>query len=298
MKIKPGPLPQPFSYFAFRATFMQFSGVLAIAMMSVAMLLALRPRALKPHLDGLDKIYRLHKWLGIGSLAVAVLHWWWAQGSKWMVGWGWLARPQRGPRPDPADLDLVEAWFGSQRGLAESVGEWAFYATVLFIVLALVKRFPYHLFARTHKWIALAYLALVFHSVVLVKFGYWSQPIGWLLAALMGAGSVAALISLSGHIGAGRKVAGRVEALQYYPELDVLETRLTLEPGWPGHAAGQFAFVTSDRREGRPSVHDRFGLASAAATDHLHHQGLGRPHPTPAPQASSCMCWWTPGTAV
>jgi predicted ferric reductase len=163
-------LPQPIGYFAFRATFIQFSGVLAITMMSVAMLLALRPRWLESRLDGLDKIYRLHKWLGIGSLIVAVLHWWWAQGSKWMVGWGWLDRPARGPRPDPATQGLLEAWFGSQRGLAESVGEWAFYAVVLFIVLALVKRFSYRLFARTHKWIALAYLALVFHSVVLAKF--------------------------------------------------------------------------------------------------------------------------------
>ncbi|OGA98904.1 MAG: ferric reductase [Burkholderiales bacterium RIFCSPHIGHO2_12_FULL_69_20] len=243
-------LPQPLTYFSFRAVFMQFSGTLAVAMMSVAMLLALRPRWLEPRLDGLDKIYRLHKWLGIGVLVVAVLHWWWAQGTKWMVGWGWLTRPARGPRPDPATQGLVEAWFGSQRGLAESVGEWAFYAAVLFIALALIKRFPYRLFARTHQWIALAYLALVFHSVVLVKFGYWGQPVGWLLAALMGAGSLAALISLTERIGAGRKVAGRIESLHYFAELDVLESRITLEAGWPGHAAGQFAFVTSDRREG------------------------------------------------
>lgn len=117
-------------------------------------------------------------------------------------------------------------------------------------MLALVKRFPFHLFVRTHKWIALAYLALVFHSVVLAKFSYWGQPIGWLLAAPMGAGSWAALISLAGRIGAGRKVAGRIGSLQHFPELDVLESRITLEPGWPGHAGGQFAFVTSDRREG------------------------------------------------
>lgn len=243
-------LPQPFGYFPFRATFIQFSGTLAIAMMSVAMLLALRPRWLEPRLDGLDKIYRLHKWLGIGSLVVAVLHWWWAQGTKWMVGWGWLTRPPRGPRPGAADRGAVEAWFGSQRGLAEGIGEWAFYAAVVFIVLALIDRVPYRLFARTHRWIAITYLALVFHSVVLLTFGHWGQPVGWLLVALMAAGSVAALVSLAGRIGAGRRVAGRIESLQYYPELDVLESRITLQAGWPGHAAGQFAFVTSDPREG------------------------------------------------
>jgi predicted ferric reductase len=217
--------------------------------MSLAMLLALRPRWLEPRLDGLDKVYRLHKWLGITALVVSVLHWWLAQGTKWMVGWGWLERPARGPRPRlPADT--VEGWLAGQRGLAEGLGEWAFYAAALLIVLALVQRFPYHLFARTHKWIALAYLVLVFHSVVLTNFAYWSQPIGWLLAALMAGGSIAAVPVLLGRVGAGRKVGGTIETLVHYPELDVLESRIALQPGWPGHAAGQFAFVTSDAREG------------------------------------------------
>jgi len=244
------PWPQPFGYFAFRTVFMQYSGVLAIGLMSAAMLLALRPRWLEPHLDGLDKMYRLHKWLGIAALVVSVLHWWWAQGTKWMVGWGWLQRPPRGPRPDPASLGAVEGWLRAQRGLAESVGEWAFHAAVVLIVLALVRRFPYHLFVRTHKWIAVAYLALVFHSVVLTQFAYWRQPVGWLLAVLMAAGSAAAVVVLLGRVGAGRRVTGQVASITHYPALDVLETAIALEPGWPGHAAGQFAFVTSDRREG------------------------------------------------
>lgn len=78
--------PQPLSYFAFRAVFVQYSGVLGMGLMSIAMLLALRPKWVEPHLDGLDKMYRLHKWLGISALVVSVLHWWWAKGTKWMVG--------------------------------------------------------------------------------------------------------------------------------------------------------------------------------------------------------------------
>ncbi len=30
---------------------------------------------LERHLDGLDKMYRLHKWLGIGALVVGTVHW-------------------------------------------------------------------------------------------------------------------------------------------------------------------------------------------------------------------------------
>jgi len=241
--------PPPLTYFAFRTGFMQYSGVIAIGVMSLAMLLALRPRWLEPRLDGLDKMYRLHKWLGITALVVSVLHWWWGRGTKWMVGWGWLARPARGAGPEIRP-HTIEGWLASQRGLAESVGEWAFYATALLIVLALIQGFPYHLFARTHKWIAVAYLALVFHAVALTQFSYWSQPIGWLLAALMLGGGIAGVLVLLGRVGAGRKVGGTIETLVHYPGLDVIETRIALQPGWPGHSAGQFAFVTSDPREG------------------------------------------------
>lgn len=242
--------PQPFGYFPFRTVFVQLSGVIALGAMSVAMLLALRPKWLEPHLDGLDKLYRLHKWLGITALVASVLHWWMAQGTKWMVHWGWLVRPPRGPRPDPSQLGAVEGWLRTQRGLAEQLGEWAFYAAALLMVLALVKRFPYHLFRKTHKWLALTYLVFAYHALVLLKFPYWRQPVGWLMAALMLGGTVAAVLVLAGRVGAGRKVAGVIDALSYHPGLRVLESRVALQPGWPGHAAGQFAFATSDPREG------------------------------------------------
>lgn len=242
-------LPEPFTYFSFRSVFMQYSGVIGIGLMSVAMLLALRPKWLEPHLDGLDKMYRLHKWLGIAALVVAIVHWWWAKGTKWMVGWGWLEKPARKPVTGET-LGAIEGWLRSQRGFAESVGEWALYAAVVLIVLALIKRFPYHWFVKTHKWIAVAYLALAYHSVVLAKVDYWSQPVGWVLAVLLLGGSIAALLALTGRIGAGRRVQGTIVDLNEYPALRVLETAVVLNDGWPGHAAGQFAFVTSDKSEG------------------------------------------------
>ncbi|HEX5371608.1 MAG TPA: ferric reductase-like transmembrane domain-containing protein [Aquabacterium sp.] len=242
--------PTPFTYFSFRSVFVQYSGVIGIGLMSVAMLLALRPKWLEPHLDGLDKMYRLHKWLGIAALVASILHWWWAKGTKWMVGWGWLERPVRKPPATGEVLGVVEGWLRGQRGLAESVGEWAFYAAVLLIVLALLKRFPYHWFVKTHKWLAAAYLVLAYHSAVLIKMGYWTQPVGWVLAALLLGGSVAALLTLTGRIGASRKVQGTIAALTEYPALRVLETAVALKDGWRGHAAGQFAFITSDKTEG------------------------------------------------
>src|SRR3546814_10612587 len=69
-------------FFAIRSAAVQYSGALAIACMSVAMMLAIRPRWPEHGLGGLDKMYRLHKWLGIAALVTAIAHWLWAQGPK------------------------------------------------------------------------------------------------------------------------------------------------------------------------------------------------------------------------
>ena len=65
-----------FAIFSFRVAMLNFTGIVAIGAMSVAMLLALRPRGrVESFLGGLDKSYRLHKWLGITALVMAVAHW-------------------------------------------------------------------------------------------------------------------------------------------------------------------------------------------------------------------------------
>ena len=243
-----GGMPKP-GWFGWRGPVVQYTGALAIVGMAAAMWLAMRSRWLEERLDGLDKMYRLHKWLGVGVLVVGTLHWWWAQGSKWMVGWGWMVRPPRGPRPEPGDP--LEAWLRGQRGFAEETGEWAFYVLVALLVVSLARRIPYHWFSKTHRLIPVAWLVLAFHTVVLMDYGYWRQPLGWLVAASLVVGSWAALVSLSGRVGASRRVHGSVQAMEVFgPPLDMLKIEVATQPGWAGHQAGQFAFVTSRRFEG------------------------------------------------
>lgn len=234
--------------FALRELVMQFSGVLAIAGMSVAMVLAVRPRWPEAGLGGLDKMYRLHKWLGIGVLGLAILHWLWSEGPKWAVGLGLLTRPARGPRPEITDP--IRQFLGSLRGTAEDVGQWAFYVLVILLLIALIKLIPYRFFRYTHRLAPLVYLALVFHAVILLEYRMWLTPLGLVVAVLLLAGSYAALLSLFGQIGAQRRVAGEIKEMRHYPGVRSLETVVGLGPGWPGHKAGQFAFATSNRFEG------------------------------------------------
>ncbi|HEY6633578.1 MAG TPA: ferric reductase-like transmembrane domain-containing protein [Rhizobiaceae bacterium] len=243
--------PQVFAatgIFALRSSMMQYTGVIAMSCMSVAMILALRPRWPERWLDGLDKMYRLHKWLGIAALVVATAHWLWAQGPRWAVGWGLVERPMRGPRP-PAG-NQIEQLFRGLRGSAEGVGEWAFYAAVLLIAIALIRLIPYRFFYKTHRLLAVVYLFLVFHAVVLMNFASWATPLGVAMALLLAGGTAAAVIVLFRRVGIGRQVKGRIASLHYYPGVRVVETEIDVADGWPGHKAGQFAFATSDVSEG------------------------------------------------
>lgn len=252
----------PANWLGWRNLLVQATGVLAIGAMSLALVLALRPVALEPWLGGLDKMYRLHKWLGIAALPAAIAHWLLANGPKWLVGAGLVERPQRGPRPALPEGSLQQA-LAQWRGLAEDMGEWAFYAAVVLIVLALWKRFPYRTFLRTHRWLGLAYLVLAFHSVVLLTYASWAGVLGIALGAMLLAGSFAAVRALLRRVGVDRRVVGEIAKVIRHDALDVVELVVALQGRWPGHAAGQFAFLTLDRKEG---AHP-FTITSAWAGD-------------------------------
>ncbi|HRZ53475.1 MAG TPA: ferredoxin reductase family protein, partial [Candidatus Contendobacter sp.] len=207
------------------------------------------PVVLEPHLGGLDKMYRLHKWLGIAGLTLSVSHWLMAQVPKWLVGWGLLERPVR-PPPPALPADSIQQFLTNQRHLAESIGEWAFYAALALMVLALVKRFPYRWFFKTHRLLAVAYLALVWHSVVLMKFDYWSGVLGPVMAVLMAAGSVAAVLVLFRRVAVSRQVVGEVASINHHEALNVLALDIQLKGRWAGHESGQFAFLTIHEDEG------------------------------------------------
>ena len=237
-----------YNFFALRNAMMNYTGIIGIGVMSIAMILAIRPTLFETWLGGLDKSYRLHKWLGISGLVFSILHYLWANGPKWAVGLGLLERPERHRAPEES-LAILR-FFQDQRGLAEGIGEWAFYGALILMVLALVKWFPYKYFFKTHRFIAIAYLLLVFHGIVLMDFSYWGEIVGPVMAMLMAGGVVGALFSLTRKIGFRRRFQTEIETLEFHHDNKVLEVALNLKGRWPGHQAGQFAFLTFDNDEG------------------------------------------------
>ncbi len=250
-------------FWALRHLALYYTGFLAISFMSAGLILAARPVQFEGVLGGLDKFYRLHKWFGIAGASVAVLHWLIEILPRNFVRWGWLAAPERRPRPpiDPsAGLDL----FRSLRGPAVSIAEPALYVLLALVVIALWKRFPYRIFLRTHRLLSIVFLFLVFHATILMGRDYWPTPIGVFIGIVIATASVAALASLFHRIGKSRRAAGTIEAINYHKGSSVVEVTVALSTAWPGHRAGQFAYV--DFGDGEPP--HPFSISSA-----WHHDG-------------------------
>ena len=91
-------------FFVYRRTFIQYSGIISIGVMSVGIILASRPAFIEKTLGGLDKAYRLHKWLGITALIFAVSHWLLKEGTHWLIDLELLTKPIKKPRPEETQL--------------------------------------------------------------------------------------------------------------------------------------------------------------------------------------------------
>lgn len=217
------------------------SGLLAIALMSVTMMLATRPAWLEAPLNGLDKMYLLHKWTGILAVVFAALHWLIEMSDDIIKSL--FGRSGRLPEQD------FSGFIEMMRDAAEDVGEWAVYLVFVMLVLTLWKRFPYNIWRYVHRVMPVLYLLLAFHAVLLAPLAWWQQPIGLLMVLLLTGGSVASIVSLRGKIGQSRQVNGSIHAISTTTP-GIIEVECQLEKKWQGHRAGQFAFVTFDKIEG------------------------------------------------
>lgn len=256
-------LTQPNNFRAWRDLLIQYSGLLGIGAMSVGMTLALRPAWLETMLGGLDKMYRLHKWMGIAGLSLSVTHWLIIKGPKWLTNLGLLEPRPKEPKVRIPDPDILQQFFLNQRGLAKDMGEWAFYAAIVLILIALVKWFPYRYFFKTHRLLALLYLVLAWHAIVLLTYRDWMSPIGVLLVLLLGSGVYSAVLVLFRKVAVNRQRIGEVVSIRSFSALNTIELNIQFKDRWPGHHSGQFAFLNLNEKEG---AHP-FTIASAWAND-------------------------------
>lgn len=78
----------PNDFWAWRKEVVLLSGVIMLAAMSVAGVLALRTPWLEQQLGGLDRTYRLHKYLGITAGVMLAVHWLTELSPGTLIDWG------------------------------------------------------------------------------------------------------------------------------------------------------------------------------------------------------------------
>ncbi|WP_293931431.1 ferric reductase-like transmembrane domain-containing protein [Iodobacter sp.] len=229
----------PSQYWDWRHELVLLSGVQLMSVMSAAMLLAARPSWLEKPLHGLDKMYGLHKQLGIATGLLLACHWLIKLSPKLVMALEWATPKVKHAKGAKDPL----------MSLAKDMGEWAAWAVLAMVILALLRAVPYRLWRKVHKLFAPLYLMGAFHALILMPQNLWLSPVGALMAALLGIGSICAIYSLSGRIGRNKQVSGQISQITPL-SANQLEVICQMNSPWPEHQAGQFALLSFDPKEG------------------------------------------------
>ena len=243
-----------------------YFGALAALCMSVAMLLAARPRCAEGAFGGLDRMYRFHKYLGVAALVLMLAHL--ATGMEdddddapplaalaaaepGIVGTG------AGPDESQDDLDGLIGLLG----MLSSVG------FILLIVVTLNRKIPYHKWIVSHKFMGFFFALVTGHICVVLLEGsripLASAP-GLVLATVVPSGLVAYVYT--------QLIRPRRRARPFTLEAAHTvgrATELVLRPDESmfKFTPGQFAFIEIDApgfREAHP-----FSISSGARDGHL-----------------------------
>ncbi len=217
----------------------QYLGAAALIAMALAQLLATRFRWLETVFGGLDRIYVLHKWLGVGALAAVVMH--------DVIGAEIKGLRQQLP-------------FGE---LGEDLGEVSYNGFLVLVGLTVLTFIPYRWWAWTHRFIGVFFVLSTAHFVLVAKPFSLAAPVSVYVLGFCTLGILAYLYNLVPFGRDGRSYRYEVRQI----ERTGGATAVTLAPRRQSlrHRPGQFAFVSFDApglRESHP-----FTISSAPRSD-------------------------------
>lgn len=192
--------------------FSQYIGSVSIIAMGISMMLSTRIMGLEPVFGGLDRIYVIHKWLGILAVVTILIH-------------------------DTVDAELQgrETFLTD---LGETLGEVSLYGILILVVTTIVTFIPYHLWLWTHKFMGLFFTFSAVHYILLMKPLDPVTPLGIYMLVFCVLGIISYIYTLLPLRG-GRDY--EVSGIQTSGSMMSLE----LKPVSRGisHRAGQFAFL-------------------------------------------------------
>lgn len=194
------------------AMFSQYIGSVAIISMAITQLLSTRMRWLEFIFGGLDRIYVIHKWLGITAISALLIH-------------------------DTVDAELKgkETFLTD---LGETLGEVSLYGLLTLVVITVVTFVPYNLWRWTHKLMGAFFVFGAIHYILLMKPLSPVIPVGIYMMVFCVLGIVCYIYTLL-PLRSGKSFI--VEDVTSFGSA----FSVTLRPKKHGisHRAGQFAFL-------------------------------------------------------
>lgn len=194
------------------AMFSQYIGSVSIIAMAISMMLSTRIMGLEPVFGGLDRIYVIHKWLGILAVVTILIH-------------------------DTVDAELQgrETFLTD---LGETLGEVSLYGILILVVITIVTFIPYHLWLWTHKFMGLFFTFSAAHYILLMKPLDPASALGIYMLIFCVLGVVAYIYTLLPLRGGRAYLVSDIQT-------NGSTMSLQLKPVSRGisHRAGQFAFL-------------------------------------------------------
>lgn len=220
-------------------------GSAAVVAMSQTLILSARPKVFEPLFGGLDRMYRVHKWLGISALVLMVLH---------------------------VQFEPHFRHFRHRTALGEfasEVGEFVYIALLALIALSLFRKLPftrleipYPIWRFLHRFMGVFFALVLFHQFF-VDMPHRVNPSLSILLNSFGVAGLTAWILTEFVSPKRRRLAFTVHEITRHGET----TALTLMP--KGRAMrwrpGQFAFISAP--EAGLSEPHPFTIASAQRAD-------------------------------
>jgi predicted ferric reductase len=221
------------------AVLSHYLGSAALILMGLSQLMATRWPGVESIFGGLDRVYVLHKWVGIAALALVLLH-------------------------DTIDADIRGLGDGSAlEEFAETLGEISLYGLLILVVLSIATFVPYRLWYRTHQFMGAFFAASAIHFLFIAKPFAIADPPGIYVGAFCLLGVVAYAWTLL----PARRFARERPYVVAQVEQSGAAVAVTLQPEGRRmrHRPGQFAFLRFDM----PGLHAAhpFTISGAPAPD-------------------------------
>ena len=213
------------------------TGSIAIVYMVMSMVLSVRFSIINNYAGGLDKAYKIHKWVGIWAFVSSIVHWF---TETWFID---ICKLIFTLPPKVKGVSTISDFAKQVYHIGNDMVEYAFYAFVIVLVISLIKKVPYHIFRYIHKTIPVLFLFAAYHSFTIQIKGAWFGSIGsFMLSIIIFIGVVCALIDLLQLIGYKHKVFGEVVKYSYNENNKTMAIDIkTMKPF--DFKAGQYVFL-------------------------------------------------------